>query len=207
MSTRLIPDDRGFDMCVRVTLDIEGPQSSDRDDGGNWSGGAVGRGIFVGTFWGISQAAYRNDDGRRGLRDALPPYWRDRFPTTVDRLQPEQIDAVYYHAFWRPLGLRDIPLPLAMTTFDAAVHSGGLRATTWLQIAVGANPDGILGPLTKRAAERAGLAKEALTAAVEAALTARLRFLASDSMWKRNGGWAARIVRLAMTVDRTIEVG
>jgi lysozyme family protein len=74
--------------------------------------------------------------------------------------------------------------------FDAAVNSGCKQSAMWLQQAVGANQDGVIGPKT--------LAAVAATPNLKSKLLAqRLRFMANLPTWPAFGrGWARRIAAL-----------
>ncbi len=86
------------------------------------------------TKYGISQRANPDVDVR-----------------TLSRLQAEQI---YKARYWDPIRGDELPWPLALVVFDAAVNCGLDAAVQMLQIAVGVRNDGILGPETLSAARR-----------------------------------------------------
>jgi lysozyme family protein len=75
--------------------------------------------------------------------------------------------------------------------FDASVNSGVVQAIKWLQRAVDVADDGVIGPITISAANRAGK-----DAAVR--LTAdRLDFMTSLPTWGAFGkGWARRVAAI-----------
>ena len=87
----------------------------------------------------------------------------------------------------------DLPPPLALLVFDAAVNNGVPRAVGWLQVAVGATVDGDLGTVTLAAA--AAAQRERGSTAVCAEFQAqRLVFMAGLASWRMFGlGWARRL--------------
>jgi lysozyme family protein len=91
--------------------------------------------------------------------------------------------------YWTPYRCDQLPMPIAFHVFDAAYHGG--QPVQWLQSAVGATPDGIIGPKTI----------ESVRAATPAAVVMgfnrkRLEYLTKLKNWPDNArGWALRIVR------------
>lgn len=121
------------------------------------------------TKFGISKRAYPGED-IRGLTimRARELYRRDYW----DRIQGDQL-----------------PPWIAGQVFDAAVNSGVRQAAMWLQRAVGAHQDGVIGAKTIATARRADPGT-----AVARFNAARLQFLADLPAWTRFGrGWARRI--------------
>ena len=114
-----------FEQAFAVVVGHEGSGDADPHDPGNWTGGRVGTGTLAGTRFGISAAAYPTlDIARLTLGDAQAIYRRD------------YLDRVAGGA---------LPPPLALLVFDAAVNAGIGSAARWLQIAVGAFVDGVIG--------------------------------------------------------------
>lgn len=129
------------------------------------------------TKFGISKRAYPGEDikGLTIMR-ARELYRRDYW----DRIQGDQL-----------------PPWIVGQVFDAAVNSGVKQASIWLQRAVGAHPDGIIGAKTIATARRAdpGVAVARFNAA-------RLQFLTDLPTWPRFGrGWARRIAANLLEVD------
>jgi lysozyme family protein len=95
----------------------------------------------------------------------------------------------YAAQVWPAIRGDDLPLPLALLSFDAAVNSGAHRAGLWLQAALDVPADGHVGPATLAAARNCDL-----RAAISAFSLARLRFLQALPTWPRFGhGWVRRI--------------
>jgi lysozyme family protein len=77
----------------------------------------------------------------------------------LTRIQAEEI---YRARYWVPLHGDEMPGPLALVLFDAAVNVGIDPAIQMLQIALGVRNDGILGPETLAAARRAVVVESVL---------------------------------------------
>lgn len=147
----------------------EGAYSKDRTDPGNWTGGKVGAGTLKGTKWGISAAQYP-DENIPGL--------------TLDRARE-----IYRRDYWSRIEGDQLPEWIAFHVFDAAVNSGPGKAALWLQQAVGAQPDGVIGAKTIACARRADPGT-----AIARFNGARLAALTNLPNWQDHGrGWARRI--------------
>lgn len=115
-----------FEAALRFCLKWEGGYVNDPDDPGGE------------TKFGISKRAY--------------PY------VDIKALTREQAAAIYRRDYWTAVGLdsvadtdgSDRPL-FAIAVFDTAVNLGPLRAKKIAQQAAGTTPDGIWGPLTRKA--------------------------------------------------------
>lgn len=161
-----------FDICVSFTLAQEGGLSTDPEDRGNWTGGAVGKGTCKGTRFGISAAAYPDLD--------------------IGTLTEDGARAIYRRDYWAPIAGDALPAAVASVTFDAAVNNGVRRAALWLQGAAEVAEDGRIGPETLAAVRAAPP-----TLAADC-VAARMIFMAGLSDWHRYGaGWSRRLGRLA----------
>jgi lysozyme family protein len=102
---------------------------------------------------------------------------------------------IYKDRYWDAVRAEELPEAIRYAVFDAAVNSGPRQAIRWLQRAVGANDDGIIGPQTL-AAVRAADPERVL----RRVLAARLRFMVGLPNWPAFGrGWARRIADLMET--------
>jgi lysozyme family protein len=172
----------------------EGGNSAVREDPGNWTGGAVGRGILRGTKYGISAAA---------------------FPTLdIQGLTLEQARDIYRALYWDKMGCAALPFPLAFLVFDAAVNNGNGNSAKFLQQAVGAAADGLIGTATRAAIARTlgNGSPERVDALCAEFQARRMVFMAGLSTWRTFGlGWARRLcappfqaLRLATANNDTI---
>ncbi|RUM19290.1 hypothetical protein EFQ99_31470 [Rhizobium vallis] len=125
--------------CLPITLAYEGGFTADRRDPGNWTGGAVGKGILKGTKYGIAAASYPNLD--------------------IAKLTIADVRPIYERNYWRPLGAEALPAGLDLVTFDFGVNSGTARAARTLQAVVGARVDGAVGAETLKKAAASDVKK------------------------------------------------
>jgi lysozyme family protein len=159
-----------FPACLAFVLAHEGGVSarSKRDD----PGGLTNLGITEGTL-----DDFNHDHPDEGL------------PGDVRELTQEQATYIYRVAFWNEIDGDDLPAPIALVVFNAAVQSGPTRASRWLQLVLDVKVDGIIGPNTKRAAKMANARK-----LVSNFLKIQLFFEMELSNWMANkGGWANRL--------------
>lgn len=98
-------------------------------------------------------------------------------------------EAIYRRDFWDRLRCDELPFGLRFHVFDFAVNAGASTATKALQIAVGANPDGVIGPKTLAAIKAADPLR------VIARVTGqRLHLMAGLPTWPAFGrGWSRRL--------------
>jgi lysozyme family protein len=163
-----------FDQVFTIVIGHEGGFTAAPSDPGNWTGGKCGLGICRGTNWGISAASYPDLD--------------------IQHLSQADAAAIYQRDYWTPVAGDQLPPPLALLVFDAAVNNGVSRAVRWLQAILGVMQDGAIGPVTLAAlASRDG---DGATLCAEY-LAQRLIFMAALPTWKTFGeGWARRLCAL-----------
>lgn len=107
----------------------------------------------------------------------------------VATLTLEQAIAVYRGAYWEALHLDQLPLPVAVMAFDAAVNQGPTTAMKLLQSALGVPMDGVLGPITAQAARTQ---PEAL---FDYYVARRVRYKTLASFPRFGAAWLARLRR------------
>jgi lysozyme family protein len=140
------------------------------------------------TRWGISQRSYPKED--------------------IRNLSVERAKAIYKQDYWDACRCDDLPAPLALLVFDAAVNCGPGRSVKWLQKVVGVTQDGTIGPATLSALERTWATKGAATLCRDV-LVIRLMHHVGLPTWRTFGlGWARRILSLPfaavqMTMERS----
>lgn len=136
------------------------------------------------TIFGLSERAH-------------PDLWVEgNIPTIADA------HGVYKAQYWDRVNgdeLSVLSLPLASVLFDSAVHHGPTTAVKMLQRAVGARPDGVIGPATLAAVGKHG--EEGYRASIEAMLAARQDLfddLAARDPSQRafSAGWRNRLLKL-----------
>ena len=166
-----------FDQAFKVVVGHEGGFTQDPRDPGNWTGGGTGQGVLRGTCWGISAASYPGLD--------------------IARLTVADAQAIYRRDYWDRVAGDQLPPPLALLVFDAAVNAGVGRAARWLQGAVGVDADGVIGPATLAAAQAAHVHPARGVDACAEFGARRLLFMAGLPTWRTFGpGWSRRLSRL-----------
>lgn len=127
-----------FDSCLEFVLKMKGGLTDDPAD----RGGRTNLGITGQTL-------------ARARKDRIAK------ADTVDGLTREVAAAIYRAYYWNTCRCGDLPAPMDLAVFDAAVHMGTGTAAMQVQRALnllGAEPalaeDGIVGPRTLEAARR-----------------------------------------------------
>lgn len=144
----------------------------------------------------------------RGITRATLASWRKRpvSKAEVRALSRDEAAAIYRARYWDAVRGDDLPAGVDLAAFDWAVNSGPRRAILGLQRAVGAEPDGSMGPLTL-AATRASDPR----LVVRQLCAARLSFLERLRTWRAFGrGWKARVARTegaALAMIHTSQAG
>jgi lysozyme family protein len=156
-----------WDHAIAEVLESEGVLSEDPRD----TGGV--------TKYGISKAAYPHLDIRSLTRqDAIDIYRRD---------------------YWAKTGalIEDIDPPLAIALFDFGVNSGPATAVIALQKTLGVQADGVIGPKTRAAIERAD------DSLLIRFLAERLLLMATFKTFPVHGrGWYRRVAGLGYRLGR-----
>ena len=169
-----------FDHAFKIVLNHEGGFTKNPRDSGNWTGGRVGQGQLHGTQYGISAASYPKLD--------------------IAALTLDEAQTIYRRDYWDRLRADDLPPSLALLAFDAAVNCGVSRSARWLQSAVGAHPDGLVGPRTLLAVQAHGYNCAEICAEM---LASRLLFMSNLPTWPTFGpGWARRLCYLLSEATR-----
>ena len=137
-----------FERCLSETLKHEGGWADHPSD----PGGATMKGVTIATF-----AKFKG---------------RSVSKAELRAISNDDLYAIYRRDFWNAIRGDDLPIGLDLVAFDAAVNSGPRRGARWLQAALGANADGVIGPQTlalSRAADP--------RAAIDRACDMRMQFL------------------------------
>ena len=157
-------------------LDIEGGFTDDPNDPGN----KLPDGRPGCTNLGVTQAAWEAYIGRKVTHEEMRALTR------------KDVDPFYRAMYWDSIRADDLPQLLRYAVFDAGVNSGPVTAIRWLQQAVGATPDGILGPRTLKAINELDP-----SSTLRRMLAKRLTAMTSMSGWPSfSRGWARRIATL-----------
>ncbi|MGE0451074.1 MAG: glycoside hydrolase family 108 protein [Vicinamibacterales bacterium] len=160
-----------FERALPFILRIEGGFSNDPAD----RGGA--------TKAGVTQETYD-----RWMR------YQDLPSRPVQDITMPEIEKIYELFFWLEARCHELPWPVSLAHFDAAVNHGPSRANHLLQQALGVMADGTLGPITLSAAMRADA-----TLLVREMLWERVEFyhmISKGDQIKFLRGWLARVIQL-----------
>jgi lysozyme family protein len=120
--------------------------------------------------------------------------WEDYVGRTVSEgemraLTPDIVTSFYEDRYWHKIKGDELPVGVGYCVFDACVNSGPKRAIMFLQAALGTAQDGVLGPVTLKAAQTTD-PKDL----IEDYSNVRLTFLKSLPTWGTFGkGWERRV--------------
>jgi len=107
----------------------------------------------------------------------------------VKSLTVPAVAPIYRRKYWDKVKGDDLPAGVDYCVFDAAVNSGPGRAIKWLQRACSVTTDGVIGPLTLKAARDLPAA-----VVINRMCDDRLEFLKGLPTWKAFGkGWTMRV--------------
>ena len=124
------------------------------------------------TKYGISKRAYPGED--------------------IPNLTLARAKELYRRDYWGPAGCDAVPEAVKLPLFDAAVNSGVRAAINMLQLACGADLDGVLGPHTLLAVQ--SMPPERVAARLNGA---RLDYMTRAPGWPvYSRGWARRIAAM-----------
>lgn len=144
-------------------------------------GGATNHGISLRFATGLGRLLDMDGDGDVDRDD-------------IRLIQPSHAEHIYRMQFWEKVRGDELPAPFAIATADAAVNCGPGRAIRWLQSAVGARPDGVIGPRTIASASAASPRQ-----ALEEMLARRVMHHATISGFTTFGlGWMRRCAGLGI---------
>lgn len=150
-----------FDTALKHVLQIEGDYSDHPDDPGGK------------TRFGITESVARRAGYRGDMRE----------------LPLDLAKRIYREEYWNAVRADELPAGIRLVMFDAAVNSGPPQAIKWLQRAVGATDDGVLGPKTM--AQMGALSADGVRMRL---LAQRLRFMTNLPNWGSfSRGWTRRI--------------
>ena len=109
-----------YDHCLEMVLHHEGGYVDHPDDPGGE------------TNMGITKRVWEEWGGEKDMID----------------LEVEDVMPIYRENYWDRVKGDELPSGVDWAVFDIAVNSGTGRAGKFLQEAVGAKPDGVIGPMT-----------------------------------------------------------
>ena len=108
----------------------------------------------------------------------------------VRELTRAEAMAIYRWLYWDVVRADELPPGVDLAVFDLAVNSGPVRAVRMLQNVLGVPADGIIGPVTLKAARHADPLET-----IRRLTRARLGFLGRLAAWPVFGrGWRRRVL-------------
>lgn len=135
------------------------------------------------------EGGYVNDPHDPGGETNLGISKRSYPKEDIHGMTRKRAAAIYRRDFWDAVNGDDLPAGLDLVAFDAAVNSGVMRGSKWVQQALGVKADGRIGPVSLAAAHRADVAT-----VVQDAISRRFDFLRGLRTWPRyKRGWTARL--------------
>lgn len=159
----------GFNAALAFVLAHEGGFSDHPND----PGGATNKGVTLATF-------------SRFLG-------REATVAELKRISDARVSEIYRAGYWVKAACDRWPPAAALLVFDAAVNQGPRAAIEFLQRAVKVKADGVVGPLTRAAVEKA--AARDLAALVDEIAARRMAHYGSLSTFGTFGlGWSRRLM-------------
>ena len=139
-----------------------------------------------------SEGGYVNDPHDAGGETNMGISKRAFPDVDIKNLTKEHASAIYKKYYWNKVQGDALPSGLDLVVFDSAVNSGPAQAVKWLQRAISVRDDGVLGPVTLVALQKADV-----VSVIDKFLEQRLAFLKSLPTWSRYGkGWKTRVEEL-----------
>jgi lysozyme family protein len=161
-----------WERSFELMLGSEGGFSDDpRDNGNKLPDGRPGS-----TMLGVTQYNWENWAGHQVTHEQMK------------KLKPEDVKPFYKKKFWDACRCNDLPEGIDYLVFDFAVNAGVGRSAKTLQSAVGATPDGSIGPLTL-----AAVAKQSETELIDNFSAAKVDFYVGLNNPTYEDGWLNRV--------------
>ena len=111
------------------------------------------------------------------------------FTGDMRTLTRDDAKRIYRADYWEPVRADELPQRVRYDVFDGAVNSGVKQSVKWLQQAVGATADGVIGPKTL-----AAINAQTPDRVAKRYNGHRLRFMKDLKNWPSfSRGWAERI--------------
>lgn len=165
-----------FNKAFSEAIGLEGKYSIAEDDPGNWTGGKVGAGKLLGTAWGISAAAYPNED------------------IAALAGNPQRAKAIYLRDYWDKMHCDVLPDVVAIALFKEGINLGVNGAVKAMQTALKQNTDGVMGQVTEGVINAAA-PKEV----IELFLTqCAYAYTQMDNFRVDGKGWLSRVIQTAV---------
>jgi uncharacterized protein (TIGR02594 family) len=166
------PPASGFDWSLARILEFEGGYTDDPFD----PGGPTNKGVTLAVY-----AAFKGETLDGGSYE--------RIKAELKRIPDPVVARIYRERYWQPAACARLPPALAHFHFDCAVNQGVGGAARMLQMALDVTVDGIIGPITLRAAEIEAV-PDTLARYAE---IRRRRYRSLRHFWRFGRGWLSRV--------------
>lgn len=112
----------------------------------------------------------------------------------IKNLTLAEATAIYERDYWIPIKGDELPWPLCLYVFDAAVNQGVQAAVGLLQKTLGITRDGVMGPVTISTANRYATANMAALYLADRAM----RYVNTKNFDRYGRGWMKRLFIMSM---------
>jgi lysozyme family protein len=171
-----------FSECLAFVLEREGGFVDHPAD----KGGATNKGI--------TQAVYNAYLGHKHFQQRSVLYIAD-----------DEVAEIYKSSYWNATRCDDLPKPLDLVMFDAAVNHGIFQAIKFLQRGINSSVDGIVGPATGSALTSALNIKGAYAIATSIITQREIFYHRLVNVNPSQGvfmkGWMARLYELEKAIE------
>lgn len=96
---------------------------------------------------------FENDPADPGGATKFGIDQRSHPDVNIQDLTRAEAARIYWKEYWSKVRAEDLPDGLGEVVADIAVNNGVSRAARWLQQCLGFSPDGVIGPITVKAAK------------------------------------------------------
>jgi len=103
----------------------------------------------------VAEGGYYNHPNDPGGETMYGITKRDYPHLDIKNLSREKADDIFFYDYWEMSSAERLPEPAFISYFDSVVNTGRRQANKFLQRALGVVADGVVGPVTLRAAEKA----------------------------------------------------
>ena len=107
------------------------------------------------TFVRAAEGGYYNHPNDPGGETMYGITKRDYPKLDIKNLSREKADDIFFHDYWELSVAEKLPEPAYISYFDSVVNTGRKQSNKFLQRALGVVADGVVGPVTLKAAEKA----------------------------------------------------
>lgn len=163
-----------FETALKEVFFVEGGYSDHPEDGGGK------------TQYGITELTYQK--------------WQNTFNGVQNKnikdITKQEASTIYREMYWDKIRGDELPRGVSLMVFDSAVHAGPTRAIWWLQRAVDAKTDGVIGPITLKLVNQVDVSRDFRLRVVKEIAKSRLMLARSNEAFV--SGWFNRILTILL---------